>query len=133
MSSLTEKISHVRRLAVLEVLDFVLPLAWLKQDSRRLVSPNFSLPGATLSLHKVVSTQHLVYVARYFLPCSLCSSSVSLQNMTEDDWRWHMYDTVSSSSVAHIATSDILCRLKDLTGLEIRMPFTTCAERPRIL
>jgi hypothetical protein len=38
------------------------------------------------------------------------------QNMTEDDWRWHMYDTVSWQVVLYSICFLILYRSKDPTG-----------------
>lgn len=56
---------------------------------------------------------------------------MSAKNMTEDDWRWHMYDTASIGT-----TVRFLCwylptfnRSKALTGSVTRTPSTTCAAR----
>jgi hypothetical protein len=49
--------------------------------------------------------------------------------MTEDDWRWHMYDTVRTIVLLCVLPIHIYYRLKGLTGLVIKTPFTTCAEK----
>jgi hypothetical protein len=58
--------------------------------------------------------------------------------MTEDDWRWHAYDTVSLDlkfSMIEIETH-LYCllhsashRSRDLIGLEIKIVFITCVEK----
>ena len=50
--------------------------------------------------------------------------------MTEDDWRWHMYDTVSTvrAMLSRIRSPSI--RSRDPTGLVTRMPSTICVARP---
>jgi len=54
------------------------------------------------------------------------------QNMTEDDWRWHMYDTVSFIA-CFPCTRDALriwYRSRGPIGLVTKTPFTICVEKP---
>lgn len=55
-------------------------------------------------------------------------SLTSCKNMTEDDWRWHMYDTVRPNLETNTSTRPYaftyLYRLKGQTGSAIRMQFT---------
>lgn len=55
--------------------------------------------------------------------------------MTEDDWRWHMYDTVTFLCLSSPFSPAKLKfeRLKVLIGWVTRMPFIICAERLLIL
>jgi hypothetical protein len=55
------------------------------------------------------------------------------QNMTEDDWRWHMYDTVRHSFAFLYISEDSVCRLKDQIGSATKMLFIICAEKPPTL
>ena len=49
--------------------------------------------------------------------------------MTEDDWRWHMYDTVSIGRVALLAFISHPYRSRVPTGLVTRMRFITCVVK----
>ena len=54
--------------------------------------------------------------------------------MTEDDWRWHMYDTVRPPLLSFFIFLNILiCRLKDRIGSVIKMQSIICAEKPPTL
>ena len=58
-----------------------------------------------------------------------------MQNMTEDDWRWHMYDTVRLSCFLPTLyiSKDSVCRLKDRIGSGTKTQSITCVEKPPTL
>ena len=56
--------------------------------------------------------------------------SASLGNMGEDDWRWHMYDTVSAGCMALLAFISHPYRSRVPTGLVTKTLSTTCVARP---
>jgi hypothetical protein len=50
--------------------------------------------------------------------------------MTEDDWRWHMYDTVRLLLPFFLMFLTVLfVRLKDQTGSVIKTQSIICAEK----
>ena len=50
--------------------------------------------------------------------------------MTEDDWRWHMYDTVSPVLLRGDFVTSFPSRSRVPTGLVTKMLSTTCVARP---
>ncbi|KAH0827103.1 succinate dehydrogenase [Lanmaoa asiatica] len=50
-------------------------------------------------------------------------------NMTEDDWRWHMYDTVGRLGLWRVLSLCTRFRLKVQTGLVTKTPSTTCVVK----
>jgi len=116
-------------------------LVWRRQGLTQPVSLNYSQLEVTQSRHRSVSPViHpfliLIVMARavsmLLLECvclSICTGLLltSCKNMTEDDWRWHMYDTVRPvrrrTHHPHIRIYRLSHRSKVQTGSVTRTQF----------
>jgi hypothetical protein len=118
--------------SVLEVPAFVPPWAARRRASRPPALRSCSLLDLTLLPPREASTPPSV--------CSQCQTIIqlgtlliclltpSLGNMTEDDWRWHMYDTVKGSDwLGDQDAIHYMCREAPRAVLELEsygMPFS---------
>ena len=89
-----------------------------RQVSVRLVSPSFSLREAILLLLKYVSYTKSEVSQKF--KSSKGGINAALGNMTEDDWRWHMYDTVKGSDwLGDQDAIHYMCREAPSTVIEV--------------
>ena len=78
----------------------VLLSVWRKRASTRHAYPNYSLQGVIPWQHKEASMQHSESKIGHrvtALKTEISRANEWVISMHEDDWRWHMYDTVKGS------------------------------------
>lgn len=85
------------------------------------MGPNFVFVGMAMIKHKCTTIlffeikcttnllAHLTFILEQFLQGGI---NAALGNMSEDDWRWHMYDTVKGSDWLGILIFRINSNLK---------------------
>ena len=77
------------------VLVFVLPSVWVRRDTHFCHLKHIAHPIAEGGLKTACITK--LFPTRSHTVAAQGGVNAALGNMTEDDWRWHMYDTVKGS------------------------------------
>src|SRR5258708_37253829 len=74
-----------------------------------------------------------VFPTRSHTVAAQCGISAALGNMGEDDWRWHMYDTVKGSDwLGDPDAIEYMCKEAPAAVIELEhygMPFSRTADR----